>query len=103
MTADVDEDDEIGAVAVAVGGGGGGGATGGGPSTVVDSFIVEVEVFVGVEFGVDVVERRWGSARRYFKKLNLLFKTKNLETYILFNRLSKNNLFVCLLLFFYVF
>ncbi len=40
-----------------IGGGGGGGATGGGPSFVVDSFVAGIEAFVGVEFGVDVVER----------------------------------------------
>ena len=46
-------------------GGGGGGATGGGPSIFVDSFINETfEFFVGVELGVDAVERRYGSARR---------------------------------------
>ncbi len=43
------------------GGGGGGGATGGGPS---GSLVVGTEFFVGVEFGVDVVERWYGSARR---------------------------------------
>ena len=73
MILDVDEDDEGGAdcvgnggcVAGRGGGGGGGGAIGGGPSTAVDSLEAEAAVFVGVELGVDVVDRRYGSARRY--------------------------------------